>query len=111
MLVLTGLLGLLITGRVSPSGGIMGAAVVLLLRSLADIGFRTRHAAAVLSIHRDGRPVEGKPGTAKLRAGDALLVFSDAEFTTRWRDRGDFALLAPLRANGRRDDGRRGPRR
>lgn len=87
---------------------VVGAESPLAGRSLADAGFRGRYAAAVLSIHRDGRPVEGKLGTVTLRAGDALLVFSDGEFVTRWRDRDDFALLAPLRADGARDGAGRG---
>ena len=86
---------------------VVGAESPLVGRGLADIGFRSRYAAAVLSVHRDGRPAGGKLGTVPLRAGDALLIFSDPDFAARWEGRDDFALLAPLCATAARADVRR----
>ncbi len=86
---------------------VVGAESPLVGRTLADVGFRGRYAAAVLAIHRDGRPVEGKLGTVPLRPGDALLVLSDTEFAGRWAERDDFAVLAPLGAAAAPTDTRR----
>ena len=54
-----------------------------------------------------GGRAHGKLGTVALRAGDALLVFSDPDFATRWEGRDDFALLAPLTATAAPADVRR----
>lgn len=86
---------------------IIGAESALVGRTLADIGFRERYAAAVLSVHRDGQPLTGRLGTQALRAGDALLLFSEAGFKARWGSRDDFALLVPLARPQRSVDGNR----
>jgi di/tricarboxylate transporter len=65
-------------------------------RTLKEVGFRARYAAAVLAIHRQGQPIEAKLGEVSLRLGDTLLVLADPEFRDRWRDSRDFLLIAPL---------------
>jgi di/tricarboxylate transporter len=65
-------------------------------RTLKQIGFRVRYAAAVLAIHRQGQPIHAKLGEVPLRLGDTLLVLADAGFRDRWRDSRDFLLIAPL---------------
>ena len=68
----------------------------LLGRTLKEVGFRGRYSAAVLAIHRQGRPVEAKLGDVRLHMGDTLLVLADRGFRERWRDSRDFLLISPL---------------
>ncbi len=75
---------------------VLGRGSALAGRTLKDTSFRGRYDAAVLAIHRDGERVEGKLGTVTLHPGDTLLVQADRQFATRWRDRGDFAVVARL---------------
>jgi di/tricarboxylate transporter len=65
-------------------------------RTLKEVGFRGRYAAAVLAIHRQGQRVEAKLGDVRLRLGDTLLVLADPGFRDRWRESRDFLLIAPL---------------
>ncbi len=65
-------------------------------RTLSEIGFRARYGAAVLAIHRSGHRVEGKLGELPLRMGDTLLVLAGQQFVQRFRDSGDFLVIAPL---------------
>ncbi len=65
-------------------------------RTLKEVGFRGRYAAAVLAIHRQGQPIRAKLGEVPLRLGDTLLVLADPDFRDRWRDSRDFLLIAPL---------------
>lgn len=65
-------------------------------RTLRNVGFRARYAAAVLAIHRQGQRMDAKLGEVPLRLGDTLLVLADAGFRDRWRDTRDFLLIAPL---------------
>jgi di/tricarboxylate transporter len=65
-------------------------------RTLRNIGFRARYAAAVMAIHRQGQRINAKLGEVPLRMGDTLLVLADAGFRDRWRDSRDFLLVAPL---------------
>lgn len=68
----------------------------LLGRTLKEVGFRGRYSAAVLAIHRQGRPIEAKLGEVRLHMGDTLLVLADRGFRDRWRDSRDFLLISPL---------------
>lgn len=64
--------------------------------TLKQTGFRGRHGAAVLAIHRADGDLPGKLGDIVLRAGDVLLVLAPPEFASQWRRSSDFALVAPL---------------
>jgi len=75
---------------------VVGAASPLAGRSLKDIGFRSRFQGAVVAIHRAGQRVEAKLGSVRLRAGDTLLILSDAGFGERWADRSAFLLVSRL---------------
>jgi di/tricarboxylate transporter len=75
---------------------VVGAASPLVGQTLKDVGFRGRYQGAVVAIHRSGQRVDAKLGGVRLRLGDTLLVLSDAEFRDRWRDRGDFLVIARL---------------
>ncbi|MGH2381851.1 MAG: SLC13 family permease [Candidatus Limnocylindria bacterium] len=65
-------------------------------RTLREIGFRAKYGAAVLAIHRSGHRIEGKLGELPLRMGDTLLVLADQEFSQRYRNAGDFLVIASL---------------
>lgn len=76
---------------------VVGANSDVVGRTLREVGFRARYGAAVLAIHRAGQRIDAKLGEVQLRLGDTLLVLADARFQDRWRDRGDFLLIAPVR--------------
>jgi di/tricarboxylate transporter len=65
-------------------------------QTLKEIDFRARYDAAVIAIHRAGLRVNAKLGDVSLRVGDTLLVLADPQFRSRWRDRPDFLVIAPL---------------
>ncbi len=64
--------------------------------TLRAVGFRGRYGAAVVGVHRAAGDVRGKLGRITLHAGDVLLVLGDADFARRWREHGDFSLVASL---------------
>lgn len=65
--------------------------------TLKSVGFRARYGAAVLAMYRADQRIDAKLGDIPLRLGDTLLVLADAAFRHRWREGGDFLLLAPIR--------------
>lgn len=62
----------------------------------AEFDFRGRYQGAVVGIHRSGERIGDKIGSCRLRAGDTLLVLARRGFRQRWRDTGDFLLVARL---------------
>ncbi len=62
--------------------------------SLRESGFRARYQAAVVAVHRAGARLDGKLGDISLRAGDALVLLTDADFARRWANRTDFLVIA-----------------
>ncbi len=83
------------TGRTFFEAVVSGASP-LVGRTLKEAQFRGRYQAAVLAIHRAGGRVNQKLGSVPLKAGDTLLLLSDAGFADRWRDRNDFLLVSHL---------------
>ncbi|CAN5804019.1 SLC13 family permease [soil metagenome] len=75
---------------------VVGSGSPLVGATLKDVGFRARYDAGVLGIHRQGHRVEGKLGQIPLRVGDTLLVLGHNSFRRRYRETGDFLLIAPL---------------
>jgi di/tricarboxylate transporter len=75
---------------------VVGAGGDLVGQTLKQVDFRARYDAAVIAIHRAGHRVNAKLGDVPLRVGDTLLVLSDPTFRSRWRDRPDFLVIAPL---------------
>ena len=75
---------------------VLGASSPLVGRALRDTDFRARYQAAVVAIHRSGERVQGKLGEVRLQAGDTLLLLAGPDFRTRWRERRDFLVVAPL---------------
>lgn len=65
-------------------------------RTLKDAGFRGRYGAAVLAVHRSDGELRGKLGSIPIHVGDVLLVLAGPDFAVRWRDHGDFALVASV---------------
>lgn len=65
-------------------------------RTLPEIGFRSRFGGAVLAVHRAGQRLESKLGDLLLRMGDTLLVLAGPDFRERFRDSGEFLVIAPL---------------
>jgi di/tricarboxylate transporter len=85
-------------GDLDPSDGRYFEAVVgqdspLLGHTLAEADFRSTYQGVVMGIHRSGHLIGGKLGTVPLHVGDTLLVLSDHDFATRWRDRRDFLII------------------
>ncbi len=75
---------------------VIGPASPLAGTTLKVAGFRARYQAAVVAIHRAGERVAGKLGEVRLHPGDVLLVLAASEFADRWRDSGEFLVVAPL---------------
>lgn len=72
---------------VAPGSDLVGSTV-------KAVGFRQRHDAAVLAIHRAGQRIDAKLGEVEIRSGDALLLLAADGFARRWRASGDFLLVA-----------------
>jgi di/tricarboxylate transporter len=75
---------------------VIGGSSSLVGRTLIESDFRARFGAAVVAIHRAGSRVTGKLGEVRLRPGDTLLLLGGRDFRARWRERGDFLLVARL---------------
>ena len=75
---------------------VLGAESRMVGQTLKDIGFRSRYEAVVVAVHRAGQRVNAKFGEFPLRAGDTLLVLADPGFRERWRESGDFLVVARL---------------
>jgi len=75
---------------------VIGGSSSLVGRNLRDSDFRARYGAAVVAIHRAGTRVAGKLGQVELRPGDTLLLLAGRDFRARWRESGDFLLVARL---------------
>lgn len=75
---------------------VIGGASPLVGRTLKEVGFRSRFAAAVVAIHRAGERVDAKFGEVELRGGDTLLILAAPDFRERWREGHDFLLVAEI---------------
>jgi di/tricarboxylate transporter len=75
---------------------VLGSSSELAGSTLKDTGFRSRYDAAVLAVHRAGHRIEAKLGDLQLRAGDTLLLLADVSFRQKWRESGDFLVVARI---------------
>lgn len=75
---------------------VIGPASPLAGTTLKKAGFRGRYAGAVVAVYRAGHRVEEKLGEVRLRAGDSLLILTDAACRERWGHRNDFLLVSRL---------------
>lgn len=78
---------------------VIGPSSPMVGRTPAEMDFRNRYQGAILAIHRSGHQVNEKFGTARLRAGDTLLLVAEKDFRVRWRDTGEFLLVSRLDAD------------
>jgi di/tricarboxylate transporter len=77
---------------------VVGTSSPLVGVTLRDIGFRGRYQAVVTAIHRAGQRIDAKLGDVVLQTGDTLVVIGDRDWSRRWKERSDFALIATLDA-------------
>jgi di/tricarboxylate transporter len=75
---------------------VVSARSALAGRTLKEAGFRARYGAAVIAVHRADGDLRGKLGVIPLEVGDVLLVLAATDFGERWREHGDFALVASV---------------
>ncbi|MFZ0493207.1 MAG: SLC13 family permease [Acidimicrobiia bacterium] len=77
---------------------VVGTSSPLVGVTLRDTGFRSRYQAVVTAIHRAGQRIDAKLGDVVLQVGDTLVVIGDRDWSRRWKERSDFALIATLDA-------------
>ncbi len=65
-------------------------------RTPRDSGFRARHNAAIVAVHRDGEAVKGKIGEIVLRAGDTLLLDTPPDAARAIQSSTDFYLASSV---------------
>jgi di/tricarboxylate transporter len=75
---------------------VVGRGSTLAGTTLKDAGFRSRYDAAVLAVHRADGDLRGKLGVIPIELGDVLLVLAGPGFSERWREHGDFSLVASV---------------
>lgn len=75
---------------------VLGPEFVALDSTIRDSKFRSRFNAAILSVSREGRRVQGKLGDIRLKLGDTLLLEASHEFVEQYRFRRDFLLVSAL---------------
>ncbi|WP_432472057.1 SLC13 family permease [Amphritea sp. HPY] len=63
-------------------------------RTVKDARFRSRFQAAILSVSREGRRLDGKIGDIRLQVGDTLLLEASRDFVSQYRSRRDFLLVS-----------------
>ena len=68
----------------------------LMRSTLREANFRERYNAAVVAVHRDGERITTKMGDIKLRSGDTLLLQTNIDFESRWRNSPDFYLVSSV---------------
>ena len=76
---------------------VVGPSSPLAGRTLRDAGFRSRHHAAVVAIHRAGTRLSSKLGEIVLHPGDSLLLHTGDDFSGDSADaRADFVVCTRL---------------
>ncbi len=65
-------------------------------KSIRESRFRHRYNAAVLSVARNGKRLEGKIGEIILQAGDTLLLEAQKGFLFKYRNSREFLLVSRL---------------
>ncbi|TDT43482.1 di/tricarboxylate transporter [Halospina denitrificans] len=75
---------------------VLGTEFAAVGQTVRESRFRSRFNAAILSISREGKRVEGKLGDVRLRMGDTLLLETSHEFVEQYRFRRDFLLVSAL---------------
>lgn len=65
-------------------------------RSIRDGKFRTRYAAVVIAVHRNGERINRKVGDIVLKAGDTLLLETHPIFLSTYRHSSEFLLVSEV---------------
>ena len=65
-------------------------------KSVREANFRTVYNAAVVALHRNGRPLRTKIGDARLQPGDTLLLETGTDFLRAHRNNPDFYLVSEI---------------
>lgn len=69
----------------------------LIGKEVQDINFRARYDAAVLAVHRNAEHISSKIGKVELRAGDVLLLYAGAAFSSRVASSQDFYFISKVK--------------
>ncbi len=65
-------------------------------KTVREANFRSIYNAAVVAMHRNGRPIKTKIGDVRLRSGDTLLLETGAGFIASHRNNPDFYLVSEI---------------
>eukprot|EP00002_Diphylleia_rotans_P012930 TRINITY_DN2525_c0_g13_i1.p1 TRINITY_DN2525_c0_g13~~TRINITY_DN2525_c0_g13_i1.p1 ORF type:complete len:832 (-),score=174.76 TRINITY_DN2525_c0_g13_i1:196-2691(-) len=65
-------------------------------RTVQESRFRMQYGAAILSVHRYGRRVEGRTAEVVLQGGDTLLLETTQKFLDEYSHHQHFALVSPV---------------
>ncbi len=65
-------------------------------KSVRQANFRSVYNAAVVALHRNGRPVKSKIGDVRVQPGDTLLLETGAGFLAAHRNNPDFYLVSEV---------------
>ena len=65
----------------------------LLAKSIKESRFRTLYGAAIVSVARDGRKLQGKLGGIIFKPGDILLLIARKDFLVKAQSINDFLLF------------------
>ncbi|MBN2580219.1 MAG: SLC13 family permease [Pirellulales bacterium] len=65
-------------------------------RTVRGSNFRRRYGAAVVAVHRNGERLTCKVGDIRLEPGDTLLLQTQPEFSSQFRNSPDFYLVAAV---------------
>lgn len=65
-------------------------------KTVREANFRAIYNAAVVAMHRNGRPVRTKIGDARLQPGDTLLLETGSGFLRAHRNNPDFFLVSEI---------------
>lgn len=68
----------------------------LLFKTVKENQFRTRYNAGIVAIHRNQERINSKVGDIELKPGDTLLLLTNKEFLSQWKNSDDFYLLTPV---------------
>ena len=79
----------LVEAIVAPESNLVGS-------TIKASGFRMRFDCVVVSVSRNGRRINQKVGSIRLRAGDTLLIEAARGFVQRYRYSRDFLLLSRI---------------
>lgn len=75
---------------------VIASSSMLVSKTAKESEFRSRFAAAIIAVHRQGEHVKEKIADITLRPGDTLLVETGSDFTLRFGKDSNFALVSEV---------------